>query len=1043
MDAVEYGLFLQRKEHLMGRLIIVRTLIVVIVGTVLPTAANAATITVSWDGTGDYLTIQEGIDAASDGDEVIVCDGTYIGTGNKNLDFGGKAITVRSENGPASCIINCEESGRGFYFHLSETDTSVVDGFTITNGDPSGVGGGIACQNSSSPTIMNCVITNNYGSAYGGAIFCNYSDPIIVNCTMANNVAVRGGAIALQYISNPTITNCTITGNTATASAGALYSAASAPDLTNCILWGDDAAETGPEIFLATGDASTLTVSYSDVEGGQAAVYNEGNYSTVNWDLISNIDAGPLFVGPATGDYHLQAGSPCIDAGDDSALPPDTLDLDGDEDITEPIPFDLDGYPRIGCAAVDLGAYESSFGGIQITCPANTDPLECPADTSPAATGVATAFDGCTGDPIAVSHSDDVATGTCPGNYEITRTWVAVGHPTVACDQVITVVDTTAPALTVPAGITVECDASTDPASTGSATASDNCDTAPAVTHSDSVVAGSCPNAWTITRTWTATDACGNSVSAAQVIAVADSTAPALTVPVGITVECDESTEPASTGWAAATDNCDPAPAVTHSDSVVAGSCPNAWTITRTWTATDACGNIAEGTQTITVQDTTSPSITCPAAVTVECLGDVPAADFAGGSASDNCDPNPTVTHQDMDNGGTGCASDPLIITRTYRATDACANFVECAQTITVVDTTEPVLTVDTTAIVVTDADCSGDEAVTLPVATATDNCDTSVVITNDAPAAFPAGATTTVTFTATDDCGNAAIEQQVDVTVKYGATIRVIAKRYTFGFGTRPWITREPLVGITVAAFEKSPGSCAWDQLDDNWWILWWALPDIFANCTPVTTAVTDEDGLAYLDVPPGNYVVASHFDSDGDGEPDMYLGQLTCGLECGEMETERLFMLHLACGRRMCARWHRLTGSELIVVEPEEVLWDGEEQPYPFAFDSDGVWDVTVSVAPPEGFVSDFDELSENVDNELEAVQFNITEVGSDLVPTQTRFEILHRGQRHIIESEIGIRLTPDYARQRGFDVDDLRARGLIKEKPKARAGQPQPKP
>ena len=141
---------------------------------------------------------------------------------------------------------------------------------------------------------MNCVITNNDGSPFGGAIFCYDADPIIVNCVMANNNAARGGAIALQF-SNPTIINCTITGNTAGASGGGLYSEVSATELTNCILWADDAAETGPEIFLATGGASTLTVSYSDVEGGQGAVYNEGGGSTVIWGT-GNIDTGPLFV---------------------------------------------------------------------------------------------------------------------------------------------------------------------------------------------------------------------------------------------------------------------------------------------------------------------------------------------------------------------------------------------------------------------------------------------------------------------------------------------------------------------------------------------------------------------------------------------------------------------------------------------------------------------------------------------------------------------------------------------------------------------------
>jgi hypothetical protein len=71
-------------------------------------------------GTGDFLTIQEGIDAAVNGDTVLVKDGTYTGAGNKNLDYGGKAITVESENGAEFTIIDCENDGRGIYFHRGE-----------------------------------------------------------------------------------------------------------------------------------------------------------------------------------------------------------------------------------------------------------------------------------------------------------------------------------------------------------------------------------------------------------------------------------------------------------------------------------------------------------------------------------------------------------------------------------------------------------------------------------------------------------------------------------------------------------------------------------------------------------------------------------------------------------------------------------------------------------------------------------------------------------------------------------------------------------
>ena len=84
---------------------------------------------------------------------IIVRDGAYTGAGNKNLDFAGKAITLRSENGAASCTIDCEGSGRGFSFTAGETSATVVEGFAIINGNVAD-GGGMYCENAS-PTVLD------------------------------------------------------------------------------------------------------------------------------------------------------------------------------------------------------------------------------------------------------------------------------------------------------------------------------------------------------------------------------------------------------------------------------------------------------------------------------------------------------------------------------------------------------------------------------------------------------------------------------------------------------------------------------------------------------------------------------------------------------------------------------------------------------------------------------------------------------------------------------------------------------------------------
>src|SRR5262249_41674466 len=178
--------------------------------------------------------------------------------------------------------------------------------------------------------------------------------------------------------------------------------------------------------------------------------------------------------------------------------------------------------------------------------------------------------------------------------------------------QVITVVDTTAPVLgSLPAPSTVECPAA--PSFT-TPTVSDACDASPTLTFADATTAGSCPQSSVVTRTWTATDHCGNSATRSQVITVVDTTAPVPSgraagrglgrSPAPSTVEC-----PAAPSFTTPTvsDACDASPTLTFADATTAGSCPQSSVVTRTWTATDHCGNSATRSQVITVVDTTAP----------------------------------------------------------------------------------------------------------------------------------------------------------------------------------------------------------------------------------------------------------------------------------------------------------------------------------------------------------------------------------------------------------------------------------------------------
>src|SRR5439155_917078 len=305
--------------------------------------------------------------------------------------------------------------------------------------------------------------------------------------------------------------------------------------------------------------------------------------------------------------------------------------------------------------------------------------VECPGDTSPAATGAPTGTDTCSSGNV--THSDSETSGACVNHVVkvITRTWTltdACGN-SASQAQTITLKDTSAPSfVNFPADATVECPGDTSPAATGAPTGTDTCSSG-TVTHSDSETSGACVNhvVKVITRTWTVTDACGNSASQAQTITVKDTSAPSfVNFPVDATVECPGDTSPTATGAPTGSDTCSSA-SVTHSDSETSGACSNhvVKVITRTWTVTDACGNSASQTQTITLKDTSAPSfVNFPADATVECPGDTSPAATGAPTGTDTCSSG-TVTHSDSETSG-ACSNHVVkVITRTWTVSYACS----------------------------------------------------------------------------------------------------------------------------------------------------------------------------------------------------------------------------------------------------------------------------------------------------------------------------------------------------------------------------------
>ena len=200
-----------------------------------PITAHARTWLVNAVGTGDAPTIQAGIDSAASGDTVSVAEGTYTGTGNKDLDFGGKVLVLRSEVGSETTIIDCEGAGRGLYFHSGEEPDARVEGLTVTNGDGGGgSGGGMYCAGSS-PTLIDCVFLENSTSEDGGGMCCSGSSPTLVGCDFVGNSSEQRGGGVYCSDSSPTLDTCTFFDNSSMWDGGGIVCyTGSSPTLTDC-----------------------------------------------------------------------------------------------------------------------------------------------------------------------------------------------------------------------------------------------------------------------------------------------------------------------------------------------------------------------------------------------------------------------------------------------------------------------------------------------------------------------------------------------------------------------------------------------------------------------------------------------------------------------------------------------------------------------------------------------------------------------------------------------------------------------------------------
>jgi len=338
--------------------------IILLVAILIPLPLHAAVICVP----ADQPTIQAGIDAAVDGDTVLVAPGTWTGDGNRDMSFHGKAITVRSQYGFSSCWIDCEGNGddmhRAFHFNSLEGPSSILQGFTIVNGimyDYAGHGdsGGALLIENASPTIQGnlfkfnaagdgggpqaggggaiaiigqsapLIVGNRFGfsqvagfNGHGGGIACIDSSPLILNNSFTDCTSFNYGGGVFVSGGSPVIANCTFYDCFSSYGGGGIFVLDGELLIVNTILWTNwlEGTRNSLQMGFAPTCDPTVTIHHSCIEGGEADVVVD--FGTLNWGE-GMIDDEPRFWHGPAGEFYLRqvaAGqdvdSPCVDTGD-------------------------------------------------------------------------------------------------------------------------------------------------------------------------------------------------------------------------------------------------------------------------------------------------------------------------------------------------------------------------------------------------------------------------------------------------------------------------------------------------------------------------------------------------------------------------------------------------------------------------------------------------------------------------------------------------------------------------------------------------------
>jgi predicted outer membrane repeat protein len=302
----------------------------------------------------------------SSGGEPVLSDVAFDGN---FADTGGGMYSFRSNVRLTEVIFrgNIASAGGGMY---NRSGSEQVTNALFIQNTASGSGGGMF-NRKGEQTVVNSAFLGNKAGSGGGGMLSDESNTTLTNVVFSSNTAGEGGGIFSNLNEDDDrllVTNVTLSGNTASTQGGGIYNLFGGAVIANSILWDNTATAEGDHIFDRD---NTSTVVHSLVEGGLPHGTIDGGGNLTSDPLFVNT-AGPDGVpGTEDDDLRIQENSPAIDAGDNSALPSDSLDLDQDGDTTEVLPVDLDFHVRVydggsGEAVVDMGAYEFDAPPVRI-----------------------------------------------------------------------------------------------------------------------------------------------------------------------------------------------------------------------------------------------------------------------------------------------------------------------------------------------------------------------------------------------------------------------------------------------------------------------------------------------------------------------------------------------------------------------------------------------------------------------------------------------------------------------------------------------------